>query len=147
MCTDSMLQLEALKLLQEWSIWLITLCTGFLWLVATSLKNNVNKKIAAYARYCVLFIILTMGCAVILVGAIPAQVQHITGVIEERPVFFEITTARGIYSSCYLDWIEFWVLVSLQRLFFLVALILGGRIMWLRTKRLSNMNSTHEAKP
>ena len=129
--TDSItLQLEAFKLLQQWSIWLITLSIGFIGAAAFGFKGLLDTRSASYARWCLLSLVLTVFFAVWLVGAIPAEVQKITGTIEITPVAFGFIgfTVRGIYGSLYLDCVPLWVLTSGQRVFFLFALFFGAML-------------------
>ena len=125
------LQLEALKLLQHWSIWLISLATAFLGLMTVAFKDLADPREVASARVCLVFLILTVLFAVMLVGAIPAQVQKLQGEIVDNPLPFG-ANARGIYGSVYLGFIPLWALVSSQRVCFFIALLFGARLIWLR---------------
>ena len=136
---DMTLQLEALKLLQEWSIWLIALATGFLGVGGWTIAQNglSGSEIPKTLKRCICSLVLSIIFAVFLVGAIPAQVQHITCTFEECAVFpwgWPGTTARGIYVSLYLGYIPIWVLVFGQRLFFLGALICGAHFLYQQLK-------------
>ena len=78
MTPASTLQLEALRMLQEWGMWQITLLLGFSWALLSMLnKTKKTEKILTCARLYLIFTMATIACAVVLVGAVPAQVQHI----------------------------------------------------------------------
>ena len=69
--------------------------------------------------------------AVFLVGAIPAVIQKLKPEIADHVVAFG-TNARGIYGYLYLDFIPLWLLISSQRITFLVGLFFGTRLVWLK---------------
>jgi len=115
------LQLEAVKLLQEWSIWLIGICTALITagtFLSTTAKFSVTTsevKLACWSLGGTIF------CAVLLTGALPAIVQQID--LKTIPkTHYLFGTAPGVYSYRYLGFIPLWVLVALQRVSFLVAI-------------------------
>jgi len=125
------LQLEALKLLQDWSIWIITITTVFLGMIGFAFKNPNSKKARFAAKYCIVFLLLSLVVAVMLVGAIPAIVQKLHIVTEDNIILFK-ANARGIYGYYYLDFIPLWLLASSQRILFLLGLGFGARLVWLQ---------------
>ena len=132
MTPASELQLEALRLLQEWGMWQITLLSGFSWALLSILnKTEKTKKILTCAKRCLIFTMATIACAVVLVGAVPAQVQHIDCKMKDHCILWGLTTARGIYGLCYLGLIPVWVITSIQRICCLTALGLGLRLLWI----------------
>ena len=131
MDTSIVLQLEALKLLQEWSIWLITISSVFLGLIGFAFKTLPDKKTLTSAKYCIIFLMTTVFLAVFLVGAIPAIIQKLLPVVSDNPVLLG-TNARGIYGYLYLDFIPLWILVSSQRITFLIGLFFGAKLVWQR---------------
>jgi hypothetical protein len=129
--TEVTLQLEALKLLQQWSMWIITLSTAFIGLIGFAFKDLSNSKHLHSAKLCILFLLITVVLAVFLVGAIPAVIQKLQPEIVDNPVAFG-TNARGIYGYQYLDFIPLWILISSQRITFLIGVFFGSRLVWLR---------------
>jgi len=127
---DIVLQLEALKLIQQWSIWLITLSSAFLGLTSFAFREFQNPKSELAAKLCIGFLFATVVLAVFLVGAIPAIVQKLHTGINDHLVVMG-ANARGIYGYKYLDLIPVWLLVSGQRITFLVGIFFGARLMWL----------------
>jgi len=130
--TSITLQLEALKLLQEWSIWLITISTAFLGMIGFAFKSIPDTKSSESAKYCIVFLVTTVFFAVILVGAIPAIIQKLQPMVAENPIILG-ANARGIYGYLYLDFIPLWLIVSCQRITFLIGLSFGARLVWLRS--------------
>lgn len=131
--TDVQLQLEALKLLQQWSIWLITISSAFFGLASFAFCDLLDEKSALSAKLCIAFMFMTALFAVLLVGAIPAIVQKLHAGISDNPVAFGVK-ARGIYGYLYLDFLPLWVLISSQRISFILGLFFGARVFWLRGK-------------
>ena len=131
--SDSQLQLEALKLLQQWSMWLITITSVFLSIIGYTFKNLSSKQSLNAAKYCIGFFFLSLVFAIFLVGAIPANVQKIGPEILDNEIY-SIGNARGIYGLKYLGFIPLWVLSSGQRISFLIALIFGMRLVWQNQK-------------
>jgi len=114
------LQLEAIKLLQQWSIWLIGICSGLL-TAGSFLTAKASASVTARdLKIMVVAMGITIVSGVFLVGALPAITQHIsvTAPLVEYPLGIK---APGIYSYKYLGFIPLWVLVSAQRYSFLVA--------------------------
>jgi hypothetical protein len=130
--TSLVLQLEALKLLQEWSIWLITISTAFLGMIGFAFKGLSNAKELISAKYCIIFLIFSVVIAVVLVGAIPAIIQKLQPIVKDNPVLL-VANARGVYGYLYLDFIPLWLIVSAQRIVFLLGLSFGARLVWLRS--------------
>jgi hypothetical protein len=130
--TNIILQLEALKLLQEWSIWLITISSAFLGIIGFAFKGIPDIKSLSSAKYCIVFLVITVVIAVFLVGAIPAIIQKLQPVVTNNSVILS-GNARGIYGYLYLDFIPLWLMVSIQRITFLIGLIFGARLVWLRS--------------
>lgn len=137
MDSSILLQLEALKLLQEWSIWLITISSAFLGLIGFAFKTIPDKRALSSAKYCIIFLVSTVFLAVFLVGAIPAVIQKLQPVVSDNPVLLG-TNARGIYGYLYLDFIPLWIMVSSQRITFLFGLFFGAKLVWLRGNALDN---------
>lgn len=127
--TEIQLQLEALKLLQEWSMWIITLSTVFIGLIGFAFKNLDNRKEAMSAKLCISFLFLTVFLAVLLVGAIPAVIQKLSPVITDNIVAFG-ANARGVYGYLYLDFLPLWLLISSQRITFVVGVLFGAHLVW-----------------
>lgn len=125
------LQLEALKLLQGWSIWIITVTSVFLGMIGFAFKNLHRDKARLAAKYCIIFLLLSLVVAVMLVGAIPAIVQKLHLITGDNIIVFG-ANARGIYGYDYLDFIPLWLLVSSQRIMFLIGLSFGARLVWLQ---------------
>ncbi|MEP5765681.1 MAG: hypothetical protein ABJ308_13890 [Halieaceae bacterium] len=129
---ETTLQLEALKLLQDWSVWIITISTAFVGFIGFALKELNGERQLHSARYCIGFLMLTVVLAVILVGAIPAVIQKLGPEIADNPVILG-ANARGVYGYLYLDFIPLWLLVSGQRIAFLIGLFFGARLVWLKS--------------
>lgn len=125
------LQLEAIKLIQEWSIWLITLSTGFIGASGFAFRHLSNPKQIKAAKKCIIFLLITIVIAVFLVGAIPAIIQKIDSKISDH-LIFGIFNAKGIYGYLYLDFIPVYTFIVSQRITFLIALFFGSKLIWLR---------------
>lgn len=125
------LQLEALKLLQQWSVWLITLSTAFIGLIGFAFRDLADGKQIFAARSCIVLLLATVVLAVLLVGAIPAIMQKLQPEIADNLVG-RVGNARGIYGYLYLDFVPLWLLVTAQRITFLTGLFFGCRLVWLR---------------
>jgi len=137
MDTAQMLQLEALKMIQEWSIWLIGLSTVFLGMIGFAFKNLNNRQERLAAKYCVIFSLVSVLVAVFLVGAIPALIQKIEPAIYDHFTYFN-SNARGVYGLDYLDRIPLWMIVSSQRILFILSVLAGVRLVWLQSSDLQN---------
>lgn len=125
------LQLEALKVIQQWSMWIITLSTAFIGAMGFAFKDMSDKKHIRSANYCIFFLLTTLVLAVILVGAIPSTIQKLAPEIKDNIVAFG-ANARGIYGYYYLDFIPLWLLISSQRITFMLGIFFGSRLIWLR---------------
>ncbi len=124
------LQLDALKMLQQWSMWIITLSSTFIGFIGFAFKNILTDTEKKSAKLCVSFLLATVVLAVFLVSAIPAVIQKLP-VVVENPFFLGVNP-RGVYSALYLDFIPLWVLISGQRITFLIGLFFGTRLVWLK---------------
>lgn len=130
------LHLEALKLLQQWSVWLITLSSGFLALTGYAFKEIKHQRELKIARLCIGFLIGSVFAAVILVGAIPAAVQNIETVVDKEINVGSLITIRGVYAYNYLDFIPLWILVAVHRWLFLFGMVFGTWLIWLRSQEI-----------
>lgn len=115
---DRTLQVEALKSMQQWSIWLITIATALLGVVGPNLPVN------AWTRIAMVLLLATIAVAVMLVGAIPALMQRVGKRLgpTTKLLGFE---RPGIYALNYIGIVPLWVMSSLQRVLFLGALLCG----------------------
>jgi hypothetical protein len=129
---DVQLKLEALKMLQQWSIWLITIASAFFGIASFAFRDARGNAPSVSAKLCIAFMFLTVVLAVTLVGAIPAIVQKLQAGIGDHRAVLGLGNARGVYGELYLDVVPLWVLVSSQRIFFLLGLFFGARLLWLR---------------
>ena len=124
------LQLEALKLLQQWTVWLITISAGLLGVMGFALKSLQGSRAVFAARAAILCHLVTVLVAVILVGAIPDLVQRLEPETRSVSLLFG-ADFEGVYGHRYLDLVPLWVLVLLQRIAFFLGLAFMARFVWI----------------
>ncbi len=123
------LQLEALKLLQQWTVWLITISAGLLGLMGFALKSLRGRFEVRAARIAILCHMLTVAVAVVLFGAIPDLVQRLEPDTRSVSLLFG-SEPRGIYGYDYLGLVPLWILVLMQRVAFFCGLLAMAVFAW-----------------
>ena len=116
------LQLEAAKLLKEWSIWLITIQTAILTaLMAQQFIATLPTKNRWYLGLVFSFL-ASISCATVLVGAVPSVAQALNPPMKDAVIFCNFQVP-GIYNYKQFGLIPIWVLAFFEHVFFMVGLV------------------------
>ncbi len=115
-------QVEALKLIQTWSMWQVTVASGLLAALSLGREARQRARTSKAAFAAALSLALTIVSAVLLSGAIPAVLQKLG--TSACPIYNVAAAVPGLYSCTWVGVPLLW-LISAQRLAFLSAIACG----------------------
>jgi hypothetical protein len=122
--------LKALELLQQWSIWTITVAVTVIGALTFVLAQPVRHRERTLAAICFLALLGSVVTAVFLVSALPAVSYKI---LEPSGSTFFGVEVPGIYKLTYFG-IPIWVLSTIQRTLFIISILTGAAFVWRRTR-------------